>query len=105
MCPLRPSVRVEASTTDAVTAAPSGHDAWAHARAGLHTLMARSGASRGGMMASEMLVIGVVPRDRLSPFPRCLEALYAHTDTPFRVVLVAGGADHATRQHLQSLQA
>jgi glycosyltransferase involved in cell wall biosynthesis len=56
-------------------------------------------------MASEMVVIGVVPRDRLSTFPRCLEALYAHTASPFRVVLVAGGADHATRQHLQTLQA
>ena len=56
-------------------------------------------------MASEIVVIGVVPRDRLSIFPRCLEALYAHTDGPFRVVLVAGGADHAIRQHLQTLQA
>jgi glycosyltransferase involved in cell wall biosynthesis len=56
-------------------------------------------------MAAEMVVIGVMPRDRLSMFPHCLEALYAHTDGPFRVVLVAGGADHATRQHLQTLQA
>jgi glycosyltransferase involved in cell wall biosynthesis len=56
-------------------------------------------------MAAEMVVIGVMPRDWLSMFPRCLEALYAHTDGPFRVVLVAGGADHATRQHLQTLQA
>ncbi len=56
-------------------------------------------------MASETVVIGVMPRDRLSIFPRCLKALYAHTDGPFRVVLVAGGADHATRQHLQRLQA
>jgi glycosyltransferase involved in cell wall biosynthesis len=56
-------------------------------------------------MAAEMIVIGVVPRDRLSVFPRCLEALYARTDGPFRVVVVAGGADHATRQHLHTLQA
>jgi glycosyltransferase involved in cell wall biosynthesis len=56
-------------------------------------------------MASEMVVIGVIARDRLSMFPGCLEALYAHTDGPFRVVLVAGGADHTTRQHLQTLQA
>jgi len=26
-------------------------------------------------MVAEMVVIGVVPRDRLSMFPRCLEAL------------------------------
>ena len=56
-------------------------------------------------MAAEMVVIGVMPCDRLSMFPRCLEVLYAHTDGSFRVVLVAGGADHATRQHLQTLQA
>ena len=56
-------------------------------------------------MASEIVVIGVVPRDRLSIFPRCLEVLYAHTEGPFRVVLVAGGADHVTRQHLQTLEA
>ena len=56
-------------------------------------------------MASEMVVIGVVARDRLSIFPRCLETLYAHTEGPFRVVFVAGGADHATRQHLQTLEA
>jgi glycosyltransferase involved in cell wall biosynthesis len=55
-------------------------------------------------MASERVVIGVVPRDRLSMFPRCLEALYAHTDGLFRVVLVAGGVDSATRQQLESLQ-
>jgi len=55
-------------------------------------------------MASESVAIGVVPRDRLSMFPRCLEALYAHTDGLFRVVLVAGGVDNATRQQLESLQ-
>jgi GT2 family glycosyltransferase len=56
-------------------------------------------------MTSEAVVIVVVPRDRFSMFPRCLEALYAHTDVPFRVVLVAGGADGATRQGLHTLQA
>jgi Glycosyl transferase family 2 len=55
-------------------------------------------------MASERVVIGVVPRDRLSMFPRSLEALYAHTDGLFRVVLVAGVVDNATRQQLESLQ-
>lgn len=56
-------------------------------------------------MASETVAICVVPRDRLSMFPRCLEALYTHTDGPFRVILVAGGADDATRQQIQTLQA
>jgi glycosyltransferase involved in cell wall biosynthesis len=55
-------------------------------------------------MASEMVMIGVVPRDRFSMFPRCLDALYAHTDVPFRVVLVAGGANVATREDLHTLQ-
>jgi glycosyltransferase involved in cell wall biosynthesis len=55
-------------------------------------------------MTSERVVIGVVPRDRLSMFPRCLAALYAHTEGLFRIVLVAGGADEPTRQQLASLQ-
>jgi GT2 family glycosyltransferase len=55
-------------------------------------------------MSSENVVIGVVPRDRFSMFPQCLEALYTHTDVPFRVVVVAGGTDVATRQYLQNLQ-
>src|SRR5262245_34071982 len=56
-------------------------------------------------MSSEKVVIGIVPRDRFSMFRSCLEALYAHTDVPFRVVVVAGGVDGATRQYLQKLQA
>jgi hypothetical protein len=38
-------------------------------------------------------------------FAPCLEAVYAHTAVPFRVVAVAGGADPATRVHLRDLQA
>jgi cellulose synthase/poly-beta-1,6-N-acetylglucosamine synthase-like glycosyltransferase len=55
-------------------------------------------------MLSEKVAIGVVPRDRFSMFPKCLEAVYTHTDMPFRVVVVAGAADMATRDYLQKLQ-
>jgi hypothetical protein len=45
----------------------------------------------------------VVPRDRFSVFPRCLEALLACTDLPYRLVIVAGGADATTRRYLLGL--
>jgi glycosyltransferase involved in cell wall biosynthesis len=47
----------------------------------------------------------VVPRDRFSMFPQCLEALYAHTDIPFRVIVVAGGIDRRTEEYLRQFQA
>lgn len=47
----------------------------------------------------------VVPRDRFSMFPRCLEALYAHTETPFRVIVVAGGSDRRTEAYLRRFEA
>lgn len=47
----------------------------------------------------------VVPRDRFSMFPQCLEALYAHTEIPFRVIVVAGGVDRRTEEYLRRFQA
>jgi len=58
-----------------------------------------------GPKSSESVVIVVVPRDRFSMFPRCLEALYAHTHVRFRVVVVAGGTDRRTEEYLHRLQA
>lgn len=53
---------------------------------------------------SEPVAIAVVPRDRFSMFPPCLEAIYARTDARFRVVVVAGGADRATVEYLRQLR-
>jgi len=55
-------------------------------------------------MSPERVDIVVVPRDRFSVFPRCLEAIYAHTDVPFRLIVVTGGTDGATKEYLQQLQ-
>jgi glycosyltransferase involved in cell wall biosynthesis len=52
----------------------------------------------------ESVAIVVVPRDRFSMFPRCLAAIYAHTDVPFRLVVIAGGVDRTTREYLHQLQ-
>ncbi len=57
-----------------------------------------------GLTCSESIVVVVAPRDRFSMFPRCLEALYTHTDVQFRVIVVAGGADRRTQEYLQQLQ-
>ena len=46
----------------------------------------------------------IVPRDRFSMFPRCLEALYANTEIPFRVIVVAGGADARTAAYLRRFE-
>ncbi len=53
---------------------------------------------------SESVDILVVPRDRFSVFPKCLEALYVHTDIPFRVFVVAGGADKETQRYFRQLE-
>lgn len=58
-----------------------------------------------GLTSSESVVIAVVPRDRFSMFPRCLEALYTHTDVQFRVIVVAGGTDRTTEEYLHRFQA
>jgi len=60
--------------------------------------------SMDNLKPSKNVVIAVVPRDRFSVFPRCLEALYAHTDVQFRVIVVAGGADKTTEEYLRQLQ-
>ncbi len=53
----------------------------------------------------ERLAIVVVVRDRFSMFQRCLAALYAHTDVPFRLLVVAGGVDQETKDYLHRLEA
>lgn len=58
-----------------------------------------------GLTSSESVVIVVVPRDRFSMFPRCLQALYAYTDAPFRLIVVAGGTDITTEKYLHQVQA
>jgi glycosyltransferase involved in cell wall biosynthesis len=57
-----------------------------------------------GVISSETVIIVVIPRDRFSMFPRCLEALYAYTHVRFRVIVVAGGTDRATEEYLHQLQ-
>jgi len=54
-------------------------------------------------MPPHMNIIAVV-RDRFSTFPQCLEALYRNTDIPFRLVVVAGGADGKTEEYLAAFQ-
>jgi GT2 family glycosyltransferase len=53
------------------------------------------------MTSSAQIAIAVVMRDRFSMFPRCLDAISAHTVSPFRVVLVLAGADRATASALR----
>jgi len=54
---------------------------------------------------SHDLAIAVVPRDRFSIFPQCLEALFSHTRASFHVIVAAGGADKATEAYLHQLRA
>jgi glycosyltransferase involved in cell wall biosynthesis len=56
------------------------------------------------LTSSESIVVVVVPRDRFSMFPQCLEALYAYTDVQFRVIVVAGATDRRTEDYLHQLQ-
>jgi glycosyltransferase involved in cell wall biosynthesis len=57
-----------------------------------------------GLTSRESVAIVVVPRDRFSMFPRCLEALYAYTDVRFRVIVVAGGMDRTSEEYLHRLR-
>src|SRR5262245_25756076 len=57
-----------------------------------------------GVPSDENVVIAVVPRDRFSMFRPCLEAVYAFTRMPFRVIVVAGGVDRDTEEYLHHLQ-
>lgn len=54
-------------------------------------------------ISSQNVDIVVVPRDRFSMFPRCLDALYAHTSTRFHVTVVAGDVDSKTREYFDLL--
>lgn len=54
--------------------------------------------------SSNCVAIVLVPRDRFSTFPRCLEALYANTHVSFRVIVVAGAADKMTQEYLRQLE-
>ena len=60
--------------------------------------------SMNGFTSSETIDVIVVTRDRFSMFRPCLEALYAHTHLPFRVLVIAGGTDRPTKQYLHQLQ-
>ncbi|QQS46826.1 MAG: glycosyltransferase [Acidobacteriota bacterium] len=55
------------------------------------------------MISSQNVDIVVIPRDRFSIFPRCFDALYAHTRTGFRVIAVAGAVDRKTREYFDLL--
>jgi glycosyltransferase involved in cell wall biosynthesis len=55
-------------------------------------------------MSSESVAIIIIPRDRFSMFPRCVEALYAYTHVQFRIIVVVGNADRTTQQYLRQLQ-
>lgn len=52
---------------------------------------------------TEAVAVVIVARDRYSAFPRCLEAVYANTQEPFHVIVVAGGADAVTNENLRRL--
>jgi GT2 family glycosyltransferase len=54
-------------------------------------------------MSAEAIDIAVLVRDRVSTFPKCLDALYAATHLPFRIIVVVGGADLATRIYLDGV--
>jgi glycosyltransferase involved in cell wall biosynthesis len=73
----------------------------AHGAATLET----ASLGRRSAASPEAVAIVVVPRDRLSTFPMCLDALYANTGTRFRILVVAGAVDDETREHLDRLKA
>jgi GT2 family glycosyltransferase len=52
----------------------------------------------------QSIAVGVVMRDRFSMFATCLEAISAHTESPFRLILVVGGADPGTKQYLRDFE-
>jgi len=56
------------------------------------------------LTSSESVVVVVVPRDRFSMFPHCLDALFAHTNVQFRIIVVAGGLDEQTKHFLNRIQ-
>jgi glycosyltransferase involved in cell wall biosynthesis len=52
----------------------------------------------------DTITILIVPRDRFSNFPPCIEAIYAHTTSTFRVVVLAGGMDSTIQEFVTGLQ-
>jgi cellulose synthase/poly-beta-1,6-N-acetylglucosamine synthase-like glycosyltransferase len=54
--------------------------------------------------AIEGLTIVVIPRDRYSVFPHCIQAIYDHTNIPFRLIVVSGGTDNNTKEYLERVQ-
>jgi GT2 family glycosyltransferase len=54
------------------------------------------------MMENAEVTIAVVPRERFSFARASLEALYEHTEPPFRVVYVDGGSPSRVRRYLES---
>jgi len=57
-----------------------------------------------GVMMPAKVTIAVVPRDRFSVFRRCIDAIYASTHVPFRLLVVTGGTDNATKTYLRELE-
>ena len=53
-------------------------------------------------MESAEVTIVVVPRERFSYARESLDALYRHTDSPFRLVYVDGGSPSRVRRYLES---
>lgn len=54
---------------------------------------------------STPVAIALVPADRYSVLPKCLDAIYRNTKTPFRVIVVDGNAGPSTRAYLEKAQA
>jgi hypothetical protein len=82
------------SHTEDVLAEP-----WPHSREGR-----RSHAPRRSNDDAIDLAVMVVIRDRFCMYAPCVDALYANTALPFRLILVAGGADEPTRRCLRDMQ-
>lgn len=53
---------------------------------------------------SDPIIIAIVVRDRLSMFKSCLEAVYLHTELPFRIIAVVGRADKQTQSFLKQFE-
>jgi hypothetical protein len=54
------------------------------------------------VLAGPVVTIVVVPRERFTYAPQCLESLYAHTDVPFHLVWVDGGSPSSIRHYLRA---
>jgi GT2 family glycosyltransferase len=54
------------------------------------------------MDTNNRAAIIIVPRDRYSTLPRCIESVYRHTDVPFRVIVVEGNSGGKMRAYLNA---